>query len=190
METAYHLLITKLSKSIGILCRARKFLNKSTLTQLYHSFLYPYIMYCNAIWGNAPASILWPVFKAQKRAIRIIANIRGCDSTKLAFNKLGILRLPEVYKFSTLLFVYKYKNKLLPTTFNTFYTTNNEIHNYQTRHAGQLRPPIARSKIASTFIKKTGVDIWNSFPIKLDHDVKIGFFKRLVTSQLLAEYNE
>jgi hypothetical protein len=89
-------LSTKLSKSIGILARARKFLDKSTLKQLYHSFIYPYIMYCNVVWGNAPATVIWPIFKAQKRAIRIIANLRGRDSTKLAFHNLGILRLPEV----------------------------------------------------------------------------------------------
>jgi hypothetical protein len=35
-------LAKKLSKSLGILSRARPFLNKSTLRQLYFSFLYPY----------------------------------------------------------------------------------------------------------------------------------------------------
>ena len=36
----------KLSKSLGILKRARQFLNTSTLLQLYYSFLYPYLSYC------------------------------------------------------------------------------------------------------------------------------------------------
>jgi hypothetical protein len=181
-------LSTKLSKSIGILARARKFLDKNTLKQLYHSFIYPYIMYCNVVWGNAPANVTWPIFRAQKRAIRIISNLRGRDSTKLAFHRLGILRLPEVYKFSTLLFVYKFKNGLLPPTFNSFYTTNNEVHNYHTRHARHLRPPIAKSRIATSFIKKSGVDIWNGFPVTLTHDIKIGLFKKLIMSQLIAQY--
>ena len=56
----------KLSKSIGILSRARRFLNKATLTQLYYSFLYPYLNYCNIIWGNANQTLLWPIFRAQK----------------------------------------------------------------------------------------------------------------------------
>ena len=84
-------LSTKMAKSIGILSRARKFLNKTTLTQLYYSFLYPYLTYCNVIWGKATENALGPIFKTPKRAIRIIENIRYRDSTKEAFHKLKIL---------------------------------------------------------------------------------------------------
>ena len=43
----------KRSKSIGILTRARKLLDRETLRQLYFAFLYPYLNYCLIIWGNA-----------------------------------------------------------------------------------------------------------------------------------------
>jgi hypothetical protein len=121
----YHIqhLSKKLSKSIGILSRARKFLDKQTLKQLYYSFLYPYLTYCNIIWGNAPSTMLWPIFRAQKRALRIMENIKSRDTTKMAFKENRILRLPEIYCFSVLLFVYKYKNGLLPTPFLNFFMT-------------------------------------------------------------------
>jgi hypothetical protein len=122
----------KVAKSIGILSRARKFLDQSTLKLLYYSFQYPYLTYCNVIWGNAGNNLLWPIFRAQKRAIRIIENIKYRDSTKEAFHRLNLLRLPELYKFSVLLFVYKYKNGLLPDTFNSFFVTNSQIHQYAT----------------------------------------------------------
>jgi ribonuclease P/MRP protein subunit RPP40 len=48
----------KLAKSVGILKRARQYLNTSTLLQLYYSFLYPYLSYCCIIWGNTPQSTL------------------------------------------------------------------------------------------------------------------------------------
>ena len=179
----------KLSKSIGILSRARKFLNKQTLLQLYYSFLYPYITYCNIIWGNAPQTILWPIFRAQKRAIRIVENIRRRDSTKLAFKSLRILRLPEIYLFSVSIFVYKYKNGLLPSPFDSFYTTNSQIHNYPTRHAHQIRIPTAKTKMASTFVKKTGANIWNSLPNNIHHNMKIGVFKKLVITHLISQYD-
>jgi len=179
----------KLSKSIGILSRARRFLNKSTLRQLYYSFLYPYLTYCNIIWGNASQSALWPIFRTQKRAIRIIDNIRRRDSTKLTFKNLKILRLPDIYTFSVLLFVYKYKNKLLPNIFDNFYTMNSEIHRHATRYAGHLRVPVAKTKLASTFIKKTGVSIWNQFSDKLDLKSKIGLFKQKAIILLTEEYS-
>ena len=36
-----------------ILIRARRFFNRKTLVNLYHSFIFPYLIYCVAIWGNA-----------------------------------------------------------------------------------------------------------------------------------------
>jgi hypothetical protein len=121
-------LSTKIAKSMDILSRARPFLDKSTLKQLYYSFQYPYLTYCNIIWGNAANNLLWPIFRAQKRAIQIIENIKYRDSTKEAFHRLNLLRLPELYKFSVLLFVYKYKNGLLPDTFSSFFVTNSQVH--------------------------------------------------------------
>ena len=50
----------KVAKTLGILSRARQYLNKNTLTQLYYSFAYPYLVYCNIIWGNASKKSLWP----------------------------------------------------------------------------------------------------------------------------------
>ena len=182
-------LTKKISKSIGILSRARQLLNKQTLRQLYYSFLYPYLSYCNIIWGNASDNILCPIFRTQKRAIRIIENIKRRNTTKLAFQSLKLLRLPEIYTFSVLLFVYKFKNGLLPHTFDSFYTENRAMHSYQTRNASQFRTPLTKSKISSSFLKKTGVTLWNQFENLITHNIKIGLFKKTVTSILISNYS-
>jgi hypothetical protein len=54
VERAHKLYLEKNSE----ISKARQLLNKDTLVQLYYSFLYPFITYCNIIWGNAPASHL------------------------------------------------------------------------------------------------------------------------------------
>ena len=41
----------KLSKSIGVIMKAREYLNRSALLTLYYSFVYPYLTYCNHVWG-------------------------------------------------------------------------------------------------------------------------------------------
>jgi hypothetical protein len=179
----------KISKSVGILSRARKFLNKKTLLQLYYSFLYPYLTYCNIIWGNAPDYILWPIFRAQKRAIRIVNNIRRRDSTRKAFEELRILRLPGIYTFSVLIFVYKYKNELLPTPFSGFYITHRQVHRYPTRNANQLRIPMAKTKMAARFVRSTGVNIWNAFDNIISTDMGIGALKRAIITNLTARYS-
>ena len=180
----------KLSKSIGILSRARKFLNLPTLKQLYFSFLFPYLSYGNIIWGSAAEITLDPIFKIQKRAIRIITNTRRRDSTKLIFQELNLLRLPDIYIFSALIFMYQFKNKTLPPPFDNFYYENRAFHHYRTRQATQLRVPLTRTKMASSFIKKTGVSLWNSYSTKISSNLKIGVYKTELTKILIATSSE
>ena len=41
------------SKAIGILLKARNELQRNSLINLYHSLIYPYLIYCIEAWGNA-----------------------------------------------------------------------------------------------------------------------------------------
>ena len=89
---------------------------------------------------------------------------------------------------AVLIFIYKFKNGLLPHIFDTFYTQNSELHRYPTRAANQLRVPLTKSKHASSFIKKSGVNLWNSQSPELSHQIKIGKFKKDIKSKYLASY--
>jgi hypothetical protein len=181
-------LSSKISKSIGILSLARKFLNQKTLLQLYYSFIYPYLLYSNLAWGNASGIALWPVYKMQKLAIRLIANIPRRCSTKLFCKTNSILRLPDMYTQSAAIFLFKFKNSLLPEIFKNLFITNSHIHSYPTRSANSLRVPLTKSLIASSFIKKTGVGIWNNMPTTITSKLKIGSFKIHLKNSLIATY--
>jgi hypothetical protein len=79
----YHILhlSKKIARSVGILSIARKVLAQKSLITLYYSFIYPYLTYCVLIWGNSPSSTIWPVYKLQKIAIRILANLKRRNSS-------------------------------------------------------------------------------------------------------------
>ena len=42
----------KISKDMGIILKARNYLSKKSLLDLYHAFVYPYLTYCIDVWGN------------------------------------------------------------------------------------------------------------------------------------------
>ena len=44
-------LIGKISKGTGMMIRAGQCLTRNGLISLYHSFIYPYLIYCNHTWG-------------------------------------------------------------------------------------------------------------------------------------------
>ena len=48
---------SKVSKGIGIICKARKVSLQSTLITMYYSFIYPYLIYCIEVWGSACKNI-------------------------------------------------------------------------------------------------------------------------------------
>jgi hypothetical protein len=178
----------KVAKSIGILSMARKVLDRKTLIQLYYSFIYPYLNYCNLSWGNAADTTLWPIFRLQKIAIRIIFNIKNRSSTYSACKRYGILRLPDIHFMNIGIFMYKYKRDKLPHIFNDLFIENASIHSYPTRNATKLRIPRVRTTLADKFIRKTGVKFWNDITENIDTNLSIFSFKKFLKKFLTLKY--
>ena len=86
----------KISKSSGILSKARNYIDKKTLKQLYYSFVYPYLIYGIEIWGNASNIHLDPIIKLQKRCVRIITFSNYLESRSPLFRTLEILNLKQI----------------------------------------------------------------------------------------------
>ena len=63
---------SKISKTIGLFYKMRQYLGRTALVNLYYSLVFPYLIYCNEIWGNASSVHLDPIIKIQKRCVRII----------------------------------------------------------------------------------------------------------------------
>ena len=158
------------------------------LLQLYYSFIHPYLIYVNIIWGNAPASSLWPIYKLQKIAIRIITNTHSGSSTLTHCITLRILRLPEIHTFNVILFMYKLYHDMMPSSLTSLFQKNRDIHSYNTRGASNLRPPKIKSTMAEIFLTSTGVKLWNDYSTKIDPHSKIGTFKQKLITLLLTEY--
>ena len=47
--------------------KARQYLNKSSLVNLYYSYVYPYLTYCIEVWGCAYPTHLQCLFLLQKK---------------------------------------------------------------------------------------------------------------------------
>ena len=57
----------KISKGIGIMYKARQFLSKRALLDLYYAYIYPYMTYCIKVWGCASQTQLKCIFFAEKK---------------------------------------------------------------------------------------------------------------------------
>ncbi len=110
----------KVSKSIGVIYRARFNLSKSTKLSLYYTLIYPYLIYCNTIWSSTYVSNLKRLQVLQKRIVRLLTSSSFLAHTAPLFKKLKILDINGIDSFCTGIFMYSYHNKLLPPPFLTY----------------------------------------------------------------------
>ena len=79
---------SKIAKSTGIIIKSRQFFLSNTLCTLYNSLILPYLQYCSIIWASTYSSHLQPLFRLQKKALRIITHSPPRPHSYSLFNKL------------------------------------------------------------------------------------------------------
>ena len=130
---------SKISKGLGILLKARKYLKRKCLLNLYYSFIYPYLTYCVEAWGNTPDTHIDPLIKLQKKVIRIITFSPYLAHTEPLFKELNILPFPKVVIQRIALQMFKFTNKLLPSAISELFISNSAVYKYNTRNRTKLR---------------------------------------------------
>ena len=74
------------------------------------SLIYSQINYCILIWGSADNTIVEPLFKLQKKAIKIISKSNYLEHTAPLFKSLKLLTVYNVLDLSCISFIYKCLN--------------------------------------------------------------------------------
>ena len=177
----------KIGRGIGILLKARHVLNRETLITLYYSFVYPYYMYCNQVWGSCTSRNITRLHVLQKKAIRIICHVKHRSHTEPLFRELKFLNIWQINKYLIGIFMYKHYHKLLPLSFNSFFTRNRDVHSHDTRQASKhYHIPIAHKNYSQSNIHFRGPIIWNDILTnKTCPDITIGTFKRNLKELLI-----
>ena len=171
----------KISKAIGIMYIARQYLNKSSLVNLYYSYVYPYLTYCIEVWGWAYPTHLQCLLLLQKKIIRIITFSHYLAHTEPLFMSLEILPLEKIFYHRCGLMMYKYHNNLLPCSISQLYAKNDSIHNHNTRCSNLLRVPHGSKSFTNVSAR-----IWNVLNNIIDFDVPISTFKSILKQYLLS----
>ena len=96
----------KIARGIGMIIKARQYLNKQGLISLYYSFIYPYLTYCNHIWGTTYKTSLKRLTTLQNKAVRIISHDRWRASCDPIYKHLNIMKLAHIntYLFGRFMF--------------------------------------------------------------------------------------
>ena len=135
---------------------------------LYYSLVYPYLSYCNLVWGKKFATHLKSLEVLQKRFIRIIHGTPSRAHTSPLFFYSCILKLEDIYRLKLASYMYQ-----LPD-FEQFQFE----HGHATRNRGQLRPEFQRLSVTQQAITFQGPREWNRIPSDLKNLTSICKFKK------------
>ena len=155
----------KISKSIAIIYKASKILKTDSLYTLYCSLFLPYLNYCAENWGNTYESNFNKLFLKQKRVIRIISKAEFSDHTNPLFKQLKILKLHDLIKLRSAIFMYKADKNTLPRKLQLMFIDNTVNINYNFRNKKDYYQKYVRTKQKQMCLSVLGVKLWNSLEI-------------------------
>ena len=169
----------KVSKSIGIIYNIRDLIPAPCLRTLYHSFVYPYLYYCNLIWGGTNQCHLEPLIILQKRFIRLINFVPPLTHTDPLFSQSKLLKWKEIHRYKCAIYMFK----------NNLQYSFQRSHVYETRNRNLLNPTYQRLNLSQRSISFSGPTVWKSLPAEIKDSGSLESFKRNVKSHLISIQN-
>ena len=185
-----HKLTKTISRSIGVLCKLRHFVPSKILLQIYYSIIIlPFLTYGVAIWGNTYPTNLRPAVIIQKIAIRILSFSHFQAHTSHLFKKFNLLKVIDIIKLYTAIFMHQFHKGLLPKSVSGFFTPVCNRHRYSTRLASKSTfcLPQTRTNYGIFNIRFSGPKLWNSIEESIKSS-SVFSFKKNYKQLLILDY--
>ena len=171
----------KISKTIGVMFRIRQFVPDHILLKLYYSLIYPYLIYCNIVWGNTNATYLNKILLLQKKIVRLITNSSYLAHSDPLFYNCKILKISDLYTYLVSIEAFK------------LYSCNqiHPVHNHNTRNREiYVQPTFHRLTLTQRSLDYTMPSIWNNnVPNRIKQSSSLSSFKTEMKNYLLTFYN-
>ena len=164
----------KLLKSIGIILKARKKIDTATMKTLYYAFVYPYLNYCNHVWGKTYMTHLKLLVLLQKRIVRIVTGAQ----TEPLMKQNKILNVNSINDYSGAIFLYNFTRINLPTMFQNYFDYNRAYHPYNTPYRNDLHTASYNLDVHKFSIRAAGPVLWNALPREIRDSPTVHSFKR------------
>ena len=137
-KTHMDYLAKRLSKVCVMIYKLRHFVPTRTLKVVYFSMFNSVFQYSLLNWGRACKSHLQKLSILQNKVIRACLFCFRRDSTALLYSKFGVLNLKDMINIEISKSMFKFYNKMLPNSFDSYFTKLDSIHSHNTRQKVQM----------------------------------------------------
>ena len=169
---------SKISKGVGIICRAKKYFNTSALINLYNAFVFPYFIYCVEIWGNALSIHIHSLIKLQNKIVRMITS--SYHTAQQLYTNTGRLPFKILVTHRIGLLMHKLSHGNVPKPIQNVYKSNNNVHTHYTRHAHYFHTMRGHNELIYRTFAFQSVLIWNKLLQNITIHVSYTRFKHLL----------
>lgn len=171
-------IISKVSRSLGVLYKLNKFLPSYILRSLYFSAIHPYMHYAIEAWYGAPGYLRSKVVILQKKAIRCISNLYYNDHTDPYFASLKILKLDDLFKFNIGVYMFRAVSSLdFDVSLRSSLRSHSDNHSHDTRNKSSLVAPRCNRSKSMSSIHFNGVAVWNGIGGEIRESSSLNLFK-------------
>ena len=182
---------SKVAKANGILSMVKGFVPSYLLRILYFSYVYPSVLYAISVWGSVSDYKMQQIQILQKRSVRLIANADFCAHTLPLFKRFSLLKIVQIYRYTVCLHTHSVIHNLRvhPTPYQNIIRIRAFIdnHDHNTRNHDLFVLPKCRTNFTKLSLLYNSVSIWNSLPIVIKNEMKLGKFKILVKELFMSE---
>ena len=167
--------------------RARPSLSNDTLYLLYCTLFLPYLTYCIEVWGNTYQTNINVLWLKQKRALRTVCKVGLRYHTNILFRDLRILKLNDLIKFKTCIFMFNVYNDSIPHNLTEYFPKRaNRCHQSKSRY--NFVQKFVRTTTKQMTLSITGVKLWNGLTDDFKTCKNLNSFKRNLKSSLMSSY--
>ena len=172
----------RLSKGIGVLYTLRHLVPKQSLKSVYSYFIQSHVLYGILNWGCASKTILEPLKRTLRKAVRFIDSANYTAHSEPIFKRLKNFNFDTLYMLETANMIFQSNNNTSNTFLQDEFMNTKNVHKYSTRQSSceVFSLPSICTNYKKSFLTFDGLKLWNSLPTKLKkmHD-KHHFIKQI-----------
>lgn len=169
----------KISGITGVLRRMTPVTTEAIRKSVYYALIHSHLKYLIIIWANTTNLHIHTLQTIQNRAIRNIYNLPPRYHREDMYNETDILPLKALRDLEIIIFTHKIIHS--QNTSVTILTTNEEVHQHQTRNCKHLhKHQIETYNHGANAIKQRMIIIYNSIPNDSKDETDIRKFKKQI----------
>lgn len=148
------------------------------MKSVYFALLHSHISFGIALYGSTTIDNLTRILILQKKALRIMLNLKWYDSTKQYFSELGIFTVFSLYIYEIILIIKASSSSMLSL---------GQSHKYYTRNQNKFAYKSHNLKLFERKPRYAGIKYYNKLPLEIRSIDNYNKFKSKLKVYLLSK---